>query len=217
MVLDTLPGQLYRIRLRIQESYYQPIVLRRKVQWKLAQCFHKPPIYLPYTPNTGIHGSCFWSLWKPHLRKTQKLPPSQVDSETLHATWIERWEFFKKSSGYWLPGFSSKLVIQVVQNQCFFFKTALISKNRVKSQFFWGGIENFVEVEVVLEAPVKADELEVTITGEVPIIFRVKQFHQSAGCLEAPLPSAHACLETMAEDSEVAGSEKSQRQGNHGI
>lgn len=100
-------------------------------------------------------------------------------------------------------GFASKLVIQVVQNQCFFFKTALISKNRVKSQFFWGGIENFVEVEVVLEAPVKADELEVTITGEVPIIFRVKQFHQSAGCLEAPLPPAHACLETMAEDSEV--------------
>ena len=110
--------------------------------------------------------------------------------QVFHPSWLSKW---------------SKISV-------FFFKTALISKNRVKSQFFWGGIENFVEVEVVLEAPVKADELEVTITGEVPIIFRVKQFHQSAGCLEAPLPPAHACLETMAEDSEVPGSEKTQRQ-----
>ena len=36
-------------------------------------------------------------------------------------------------------GFSSKLVIQVVQNQCFFFKTALVPKNGVKSTLFLGG------------------------------------------------------------------------------
>lgn len=48
-----------------------------------------------------------------------------------------------------------------------------------------------VHVEVVLEAPVKADELELTITGE------------------APLPPAHACLETMAEDSEEDSDEAS--------
>ena len=69
---------------------------------------------------------------------------------------------FNKSSSY-------PAGIQVGYPSCpksvFFFSPGSVPKS-FYHPFFWGR-ENFVEVEVVLEAPVKADELELTITGEV--------------------------------------------------